>query len=112
MSDDTRDINDDDNDYEGNRGGRGKQIVRPVIRMLGKSPSRGVSRRKVCRFCLDATAVLDYKNPQLLKSFITDRGKITPRRVSGNCAKHQRALALAIRRARMIALLPFAVTGR
>jgi small subunit ribosomal protein S18 len=113
MSDDTRDIN-DDNDYsEGNRGGRGgKQIVRPVIRMLGKSPSRGVSRRKVCRFCLDATAVLDYKNPQLLKSFITDRGKITPRRVSGNCAKHQRGLALAIRRARMISLLPFAVTGR
>lgn len=109
MSDDTRDI---DNDYENDRGGRGKQIVRPVIRMLGKSPSRGVSRRKVCRFCLDASAVLDYKNPQLLKSFITDRGKITPRRVSGNCAKHQRALALAIRRARMISLLPFAVTGR
>lgn len=112
MADDTRDMN-DDIDYPENRGGRGsKQIVRPVIRMLGKSPSRGVSRRKVCRFCLDASAVLDYKNPQLLKSFITDRGKITPRRVSGNCAKHQRALALAIRRARMIALLPFAVTGR
>jgi small subunit ribosomal protein S18 len=87
-------------------------IARPVIRMLGKSPSRGISRRKMCRFCADMAVSLDYKNPQLLKNFITDRGKIMPRRISGNCAKHQRALALAIRRARMIALMPFSVTGR
>lgn len=115
MADDIRDINDDDDndDYGRDRrrsssGGGG----RPVIRMLGKAPGRSVSRRKVCRFCHEDAAVLDYKNPQLLRSFITDRGKITPRRVTGNCAKHQRALAVAIRRARMIALLPFAVTGR
>ena len=86
-------------------------ISRPVIRMLGKAPARTVQRRKVCRFCADPSVALDYKNPQLLKNFITDRGKITPRRISGNCAKHQRHLALAIRRARMIALIPFTVTG-
>lgn len=85
---------------------------RPVVRMLGKASGRGISRRKVCRFCADATVVLDYKNPQILKGYMTDRGKITPRRISGNCAKHQRALALAIRRSRMIALMPFTVTGR
>ncbi|MCG8423939.1 MAG: 30S ribosomal protein S18 [Proteobacteria bacterium] len=80
--------------------------------MLGKAPARSVSRRKICRFCADSSVKIDYKNPQILKNFITDRGKVTPRRISGNCAKHQRALALAIRRARMIALMPFSVTGR
>lgn len=95
--------NDDKND-----GG----LNRPVIRMLGKSPARHVSRRRVCRFCADTTVSIDYKNPQILKNFITDRGKITPRRISGNCAKHQRRLALAIRRARMVALMPYTVTGR
>jgi small subunit ribosomal protein S18 len=87
-------------------------IARPVIRMLGKSQARGISRRKMCRFCADPSVALDYKNPQLLKNFMTERGKIMPRRISGNCAKHQRALALAIRRARMIVLMPFSVTGR
>ena len=87
-------------------------IIRPVIRMLGKSPARHMSRRRVCRFCADPTLVIDYKNPQILKNFITDRGKITPRRISGNCAKHQRQLSLAIRRARMVALMPYTVTGR
>ena len=101
----------DDYDNQGRRGD--DDIARPVIRMLGKASGRGgMSRRKMCRFCADSTVVLDYKNPQLLKNFITDRGKMTPRRISGNCAKHQRALALAIRRGRMIALLPFTVTGR
>ena len=89
-----------------------REISRPVIRMLGKAPARSMSRRKVCRFCADPGIELDYKNPQILKNFITDRGKMTPRRISGNCAKHQRRLALAIRRARMIALVPFSVTGR
>ena len=55
---------------------------------------------------------IDYKDPQTLKYFITDRGKIVPRRISGNCAKHQRKVSLAIKRARMIALMPFAVTGK
>ena len=68
-------------------------------------------RRKVCRFCADKNVLIDYKDPGTLKYFITDRGKIIPRRISGNCAKHQRKVALAIKRARMIALMPFTVTG-
>src|SRR5262245_35751093 len=73
---------------------------------------RGFTRRKVCRFCADKTLQIDYKDPQLLKYFITDRGKIIPRRISGNCAKHQRKVALAIRRSRMIALMPYTVMGQ
>ncbi len=88
------------------------EIKRPLIRMLGKSRNRQVTRRKGCRFCADGTQQLDYKNPQILKNFVTDRGKLVPRRISGNCAKHQRKLAVAVSRARMIALLPFSVTGR
>ncbi len=68
-------------------------------------------RRKVCRFCAETTVLIDYKNPQLLKVFITDRGKMVPRRISGTCALHQRSLSLAIRRSRMLALMPFTVTG-
>lgn len=78
----------------------------------GKGGGRGgPSRRKVCRFCSETTTLIDYKNPQLLRSFITDRGKMVPRRISGSCAKHQRAISVAIRRARMLALLPISVTG-
>jgi small subunit ribosomal protein S18 len=64
-------------------------------------------RRKVCRFCADSSLVIDYKDSKQLKYFITERGKIIPRRISGTCATHQRALTLAIKRARAIALLPF-----
>jgi len=71
----------------------------------------GSSRRKVCRFCSESTTVIDYKNPQLLRAFITDRGKMVPRRISGSCARHQRAISVAVRRARMLALLPITVTG-
>jgi small subunit ribosomal protein S18 len=78
----------------------------------GKGGGRGgPSRRKVCRFCSETTTPIDYKNPQLLRSFITDRGKMVPRRISGSCAKHQRAISVAVRRARMLALLPISVTG-
>jgi small subunit ribosomal protein S18 len=73
---------------------------------------RGFARRKLCRFCGEDALTIDYKNPTLLKNFITDRGKLVPRRISGNCAKHQRAIATSVRRARMIALVPFTVTGR
>jgi small subunit ribosomal protein S18 len=73
---------------------------------------RGFGRRKVCRFCAEPNLLPDYKDPQLLKYFITERGKIIPRRISGNCAKHQRLVALAIKRARMVALLPYTVTGK
>lgn len=65
------------------------------------------SRKKVCRFCTDKEVVLDYKYPQTLKYFVTERGKIIPSRITGTCAEHQRHLAKEIKKARMIALLPF-----
>jgi small subunit ribosomal protein S18 len=73
---------------------------------------RPFPRSKVCRFCADSSIRMDYKEPGVLRSFITERGKIVPRRISGNCAKHQRQLTLAIKRARNIALLPFTVPKR
>lgn len=68
---------------------------------------RTFHRRKVCRFCVDNELKIDYKDPKALRYFVTERGKIVPRRISGNCAKHQRELTLAIKRARQVALLPF-----
>jgi small subunit ribosomal protein S18 len=65
------------------------------------------TRKRVCKFCADKEAVVDYKDAQGLKQFITDRGKVVPRRISGNCALHQRKVNVAISRARNIALLPF-----
>lgn len=73
---------------------------------------RGGGRRRVCRFCADPALELDYKDAQSLRYFITDRGKLVPRRISGNCAKHQRKLTNAVKRARNIALMPFTVTGK
>ncbi len=64
-------------------------------------------RRKVCRFCVEKMNYVDYKDVQRLQGFITDRGKIIPRRISGNCNQHQHLLTLAIKRARNVALLPF-----
>ena len=64
------------------------------------------ARRKVCRFCKN-TMTMNYRDPDGLKRFITERGKILPRRITGTCAKHQRQLALTIKRARVLALLPF-----
>lgn len=78
-------------DHGGEDGGRG----------------RGFGRRKVCRFCADKALKVDYKDQQALKYFLTERGKIIPRRISGNCAKHQREIATAIKRARMVAILPY-----
>lgn len=80
--------------------------------MAGKSPAKRKKKKekkstnKPCRFCVDKIEI-DYKNEVLMRRFITDRGKITPRRITGTCAKHQRELAQAIKRARMIALIPF-----
>ncbi|MDF1577336.1 MAG: 30S ribosomal protein S18 [Desulfurivibrionaceae bacterium] len=65
------------------------------------------TRKKVCRFCSDDSLVIDYKETRTLKNFITERGKIIPRRIYGNCAKHQRQMTEAIKRARQIALLPY-----
>ena len=64
-------------------------------------------RRKVCAFCADKTDFIDYKDAAKLRKFISERGKILPRRISGTCAKHQRELTSAIKRARVIALLPY-----
>lgn len=72
---------------------------------------RGFGRRKVCRFCADKALKVDYKDQGQMKYFLTERGKIIPRRISGNCAKHQREVATAVKRARMLAILPYAVGG-
>jgi len=68
---------------------------------------RVVRRRKFCKFCADTSMHIDHKNPDLLKQFITERYKILPSRVTGTCAKHQRGITTAIKRARNLALLPF-----
>jgi small subunit ribosomal protein S18 len=64
-------------------------------------------RRKICKFCADKIDRIDYKDVKRLRTYLTERGKIMPRRVSGNCAYHQRQLTVAVKRARNIALLPF-----
>ena len=73
---------------------------------------RGFGRRKVCRYCADKNLKVDYKNAGELKYFVTERGKIVPRRISGNCARHQREVATAIKRGRQVALLPFTVMAQ
>ena len=64
-------------------------------------------KKKVCMFCVDKVEKIDYKDTAKLRRYVSERGKIVPRRISGNCAKHQRQLTVAVKRARMIALLPF-----
>ncbi len=73
-----------------------------------KGKKKMFQRRKVCRFCADKKVAITYKEPKTLRLFISETGKVTPRRISGTCAKHQRKLALQIKRARQIALLPYA----
>jgi len=71
---------------------------------------RRFGRRKVCKFCADKVELVDYKDVRRLRGFVTERGKIIPRRISGSCARHQRGLTHAIKRARTVALLPYAAT--
>jgi len=99
----------------GDRGpGRGTWSVKARLRSAARKKARKgqkkgmFQRRKVCRFCADKTAVLNYREAKTLRLFISETGKITPRRISGTCAKHQRKLASEIKRARHIALLPYA----
>ena len=75
-------------------------MVKPVKR-------RRFGRRKVCKFCMDKVQLIDHKDVRRLKNFVSERGKITPRRISGSCARHQRQLTRAIRRARTVALVPY-----
>ncbi|MDR1135159.1 MAG: 30S ribosomal protein S18 [Clostridiales Family XIII bacterium] len=67
----------------------------------------GMRRKKVCQFCADKTENIDYKDVDKLKKYVTDRGKILPKRVTGTCAIHQRDVTKAIKRARIVALLPY-----
>ncbi len=94
--------NRDDNDDYGGRGGGGDTRG-------GRGGGRRMHRRKICRFCIEKVDIFDFKDVKLLQNYIPERGKIMPRRLSGSCATHQRMLAEAIKRARIIALLPFAV---
>jgi small subunit ribosomal protein S18 len=71
---------------------------------------RRFGRRKVCKFCVDKVGLVDYKDVRRLRGFVTERGKIIPRRISGSCARHQRQVTHAIKRARTVALLPYAAT--
>jgi len=92
-----------------NGGGRGRSGPKRRPRTGDdKMPfRRRVQRRKVCRFCAERMPI-DYKDVRLLGNFITERGKLIPSRITGNCARHQRELTTAIKRARNVALLPFA----
>ncbi len=81
------------------------------MRAQGKK-KRSFQRRKVCVFCADSGMKIDYKDVKTLNHFVTERGKILPRRISGNCAKHQRDITDAIKRSRNIALMPFSIVGQ
>jgi len=85
-----------------------------MTEIVAKRPSkrrragkRLFGRPKPCRFCVDTTLAIDYKDPKILRTFLTERHKIIPRRVTGNCARHQRRLTVEIKRARHLSLLPF-----
>ena len=73
-----------------------------------KQRKKGFVRRKVCRFCADKKLEVDYREPKTLRLFLSETGKVIPRRISGNCAKHQRRVSTAIKRARHLALMPYA----
>ena len=84
--------------YNNKEGGAAPMRRRPMHR-----------RRKVCVFCSDENQKIDYKDANLLRKYISERGKILPRRITGNCAKHQRELAVAVKRARQVALIPYVI---
>src|SRR5690242_17876262 len=92
----------------GERGGRGRGKKDDKDKGKGDRPRGGFfRRRRVCKFCADKIDYINYKDVRLLSPFIPERGKIQPRRISGTCAKHQRALQTAISRARQLALIPY-----
>jgi small subunit ribosomal protein S18 len=94
---------------------RGPMSVKARLRARARKKARkaqkkkgGFLRKKVCRFCADSSVGIDYKDPKGLRYFMTETGKLIPQRISGNCAKHQRQVSVAIKRARQLALMPFA----
>lgn len=74
---------------------------------MDKRRAGGMRRKKVCQFCADKSLAIDYKDVDTLKKYVTERGKILPKRITGTCAMHQRAVTTAIKRARIVALLPY-----
>ena len=82
-------------------------MARSTGNKVSKSTRKKMFTQKICRFCADKVTSIDFYNIKVLKPLISERGKIIPSRISGNCAKHQRALTTAVKRARCIALLPF-----
>ncbi|MDD7510806.1 MAG: 30S ribosomal protein S18 [Peptostreptococcaceae bacterium] len=75
--------------------------------MMDRRRGGGMRRKKVCQFCAEKTEAIDYKDVEKLRKFVTERGKILPKRVTGTCAVHQREVTKAIKRARIVALLPY-----
>ena len=80
--------------------------VAESVEKIAKRPKR-INKKKVCMFCADRSKVIDYKDVATLKRFVTEKGKIVPRRQTGTCAMHQREITVAVKRARNVALLPF-----
>ncbi|MBU0928703.1 MAG: 30S ribosomal protein S18 [Spirochaetes bacterium] len=96
----------DMNQGRDDRGSRNDDSRREGDDRGGRGGRKGFFRKKVCKFCAQKLKI-DYKDPETLKRFITERGKILPRRITGSCAKHQRRLAVAIKRARALAYIPY-----
>src|SRR5512138_2947509 len=92
---------------ESSTGGGGTERTGGGGERMGGGERRYYARPKTCQFCADKTVSIDYKKADMLRRFVTDEGKIRPRRQTGTCARHQRVLAGAIKRARHIALLPY-----
>ena len=101
-------MSDEKYNEDGERTGRDRGMEGQMEGRDGDGSRKGkvFFKKKVCKFCIQKLKI-DYKDADTLRRFITERGKIHPRRITGTCARHQRALALAIKRARIIALLPF-----
>lgn len=93
----------------GGRGGKGGRKLDDKREKRGGKEKKFLlsTRRKVCRFCADKKLTIDYKDAKFLQSFLSERGRIIPRRINGNCAKHQRVVTAAVKRARILALIPF-----
>jgi small subunit ribosomal protein S18 len=103
------------NERSEGRGGGGDRMDKDSDdrggRRGGGGAGGGFHRKKVCRFCSDQDFVMDYKDIRMMQSFVSEHGKIVPRRISGNCAKHQRSLTTSVKRARNLALVGFVSMG-
>jgi small subunit ribosomal protein S18 len=87
---------------------RSSRLIQGETHHHGAGKRKRFQKRKSCKFCEDKVVAIDYKDVKLIKLYVSERGKIIPRRITGTCAKHQRSLTTSIKRARNIALIPFA----